>query len=380
VAAEAEQRDRPQYDDGGPCGECDAQARLAAPWDEHQKRQRQASRQLDADPGHERDRAGAQARSRAGRQRERAGQREDDQRVVVRAADGEHEQHRVQTDERDRPAARHAEPLGRDPDQRDRAEARDHGEGLECPQRAADAERHGRVAEQREQRPVRRVLIRPAEEREHFVARCLRGDVRVRVQTVKRAEAGKADVAEHVLRDQRRPEQQDRVREHDRDPQRAQRHRPRAHEDRDVGRGHHERQRLKAARAKRAQVQVSERPGEPRRPAAAARRHILRRRGRGLGGGQKDAHDHPEQPELPQSAHRPRAGRPRRSARPSARARGPSGLDRRAGGGRGGLHRLIVAFAPGRRWQCASPRAHEAVAARLGQACAGECRIHPTRV
>jgi hypothetical protein len=184
----------------------------------------------------------------------RRGQREDDQRVVVRAADGEHEQHRVKPDERDRPAARHADPLGREPDQRDRPEARDDGEGLERPQRAADAERDGRIAEQREQRAVRRVLVGPAEEREHFVARCLRGDVRVRVQSVQRAEPGEADVAEDVLGDQRRPEQQDRVREHNRDPQRAQRHRARAHEDRDIAGAHHQRQRLKAARPERAQV------------------------------------------------------------------------------------------------------------------------------
>ena len=368
MAAEAEQRDCPQRDEAHRCGKDQAQALVAASRREQQKRQRQPGGQLHADPRHERNRAGAQARGHAGRQRERGGQREHDQRVVVSAADGELEQHRVQPDERDRPAPRHADPLGREPDQRDRAEARAHGEGLERPQRAADAERHGRVAEQREQRAVRRVLVGPAEEREHFVARCLRGDVRVRVQAVQRAESGKADVAEHVLREQRRPQQQDRVREHDRDPQRAQRHRPRAHEHRHVARAHHERQRLKAARPERAKVQVSERPRQPRRPPTAARRHVLRRRGRGLGGDQEDGHDHSEQPELPERTRQPRPTMRRRPARTSASARGASGLDRRAGGGRGGLHRLIVAFAPGRRWRCVSRRAGRG---RHGSAWAG---------
>jgi hypothetical protein len=380
MGAEADQRDGSQRDDPGRRGQRDAQARLAAPRGEHQKRQRQAGRQLHADAGHERHRAAAQVRAHAGRQRERGGQREDDQRVVVRAADGEHEQHGVQPYERDRPAPRPADPLGREPDQRDRAEARDDGDRLERPQRAADAEWHGPVAEQREQRAVRRVLVGPAEEREHFVARCLRGDVRVRVQSVQRAEPGKADVAEDVLGDQRRPEQQDHVREHDRDPQRAQRQRAHAHEDREIARAHHQRQRLKAARPERAQVQCPERPGEPWRPAAAARRHVLRRRGRGLGGGQEDGHDHREQPELPERTRQPGAIARRRPARSIARAGGPSGLGRRAGGGRGGLHRVIVAVAPGGRWQCVGRRARVGVRARPGQACVGECRIHPTRV
>ena len=50
-------------------------------------------------------------------------------------------------------------------DQRDRAEARQHGERLECPQPAGQPERHEGVAEQREQRAVGGVLVGPAEER-----------------------------------------------------------------------------------------------------------------------------------------------------------------------------------------------------------------------
>jgi hypothetical protein len=104
VAAEADQRDGPQRHEADRRGQRDAHAHLTAPRSERQKRQRQPGRQLHADPGHERHRAGAQTRAHARGQRERGGQREHDQRVVVRAADGEHEQHRVKPDERDRPA------------------------------------------------------------------------------------------------------------------------------------------------------------------------------------------------------------------------------------------------------------------------------------
>jgi hypothetical protein len=104
VAAEADQRDGAQRREPDRRGQRDAQARLAAPWGEHEKRQRQPGSQLHADAGHERHGAGAHPRVDAGRQRERGRQSEHDQRVVVRAADGEHEQHRVQPDERDRPA------------------------------------------------------------------------------------------------------------------------------------------------------------------------------------------------------------------------------------------------------------------------------------
>jgi hypothetical protein len=104
VAAEADQRDGAQRREADRRGQRDAQTRLAAPWGEHEKRQRQPGRQLHADAGHECHGAGAHPRVDAGRQRERGRQSEHDQRVVVRAADGEHEQHWVQPDERDRPA------------------------------------------------------------------------------------------------------------------------------------------------------------------------------------------------------------------------------------------------------------------------------------
>lgn len=62
---------------------------------EQHERQRQAGRDLHADPGYERCGSRAEARCGPRRERERGRQREDDQRVVVCAADGEHEQHGI---------------------------------------------------------------------------------------------------------------------------------------------------------------------------------------------------------------------------------------------------------------------------------------------
>jgi hypothetical protein len=96
-------------------------------------------------------------------------------------ADREHEQHGVQPDEHRGPTCGASESPRGPRCQGDRSEARDEGEHLERPQPAGQTERCRRVAEQCEQRTVRRVLIRPAYEREDFVAGYLCGDVRVRV-------------------------------------------------------------------------------------------------------------------------------------------------------------------------------------------------------
>jgi hypothetical protein len=342
MAAEAAKRDDAEH--GKARGGRDRDPRSLVPprRREQQERQHESGCDLDANADDERRGAGAKARARASGQRERGGERQQDQRVVVRAADGEHEQHGIQSDERARPAARVSELPGGASDQRDRAEAAEHGQRLECPQRAADAERHRRVAEQREQRPVRRVLVGPAEEREDFVAGDLCRDVRVRVEPVQRAHSREADVTKHVLGEQRRAEQQDHVRGEDRDGDRVQRQRAREHEHEHVARAHDQRQRLKAARAER-EVQRFERLRDPRRPAAAASRHVLRRFAGGAGRRQEHADDDAEQPEQPERTRQPR--RPC-VARPScSRAvwatlrRGVS--NRRFGQGRR-LHRLIV--------------------------------------
>jgi hypothetical protein len=247
MAAEADQRDRAEHEQAERRACERLQPLTRQPCSEHEERQRQAGRNLDRDAGDERRRGGAQAWARPGAQQQSRREREQDQRVVVRAADCEHEQHRVQPDERRCPARRVPEPARGPRHQRDGGQARDDGERLECPQRAGQPERRRRVAEQGEQRAVRRVLIRPADEREDFVAGCLRRDVRVGVEPVERPEPGEADVAEDVLGERRRPEQQDRVRGEDRREDRPERQRPRAEQHERVARAHDQRQRLKAA-------------------------------------------------------------------------------------------------------------------------------------
>jgi hypothetical protein len=277
----------------------------------------------------------------------------------VCAADGRQEQHRVQPDERRGPARRVPEPAPRARDERDSAEARDDGERLERPQRTGQAERRRRVADQREQRAVRRVLVRPADEREDFVAGGLGGDVRVRVETVQRAEAGERYVAEDVLREQGRPEQQDQMCGEDRSGDRAQRQRPRAEQHECVARAHDQHQRLEAARAE-AHAEALERAREPAGPAARARGYVLRRFAGSGGARQEDGDDDAEQAEQPERADEP--GRALGRAAPgdaaSVSAERVGGMDRRTRRGRGDRHRLIVTSS--RR-----------------QACGRKCRIRP---
>jgi hypothetical protein len=342
VRAEADQPDgghRQQAEHGGAGG---PRALAPARRREHEEGQREAGGDLDADADGQRAGAGAKARAGARRKRQRGGERHHDQRVVVRAADGEHEQHGVQADERRGPARRLAELGRRARDQRDGGEAAGDGQGLERPQPAGEPERRRGVAGQREQRPVGGVLVGPADEPEDFVARRLRGDVRVRVQAVQRPQAGEAEVAEDVLGDQRRAQQQDRVRGHDRRDDRPHRQRARERQHEQVARAHDQRQRLKAAGAD-AHVQALQRAGQPGGPAAAACGHVARGFAGGAGGRQQDSHGDAQQAEHAERA-RQRSGTRRRAATGGARAglRAASGLGRRAGQGRGGRHRLIV--------------------------------------
>ena len=215
---------------------------------EQQERQHQAGGHLDADAGHECGSAGAQARACPGSQGEGAGEREQDQGVVVRASDSEHEQHRVQADERDGRASRVPEPPGGAPDQRDRREAAGCGQRLERPQATGQAERSGAVARECEQGSVGGVLERPADERKDFVAGGLGRHVRIGVEAVQGAHAREAEVAEHVLGEQRGAEQQDHVRGQDRGGDRGHRQRAREHEHEQVARADDEHERLEAAR------------------------------------------------------------------------------------------------------------------------------------
>ncbi len=242
----------------------------------HQKRQHQPGGDLHADARRQRARSCARALTCAGGERQRERQRQQQQRVVVRSTHRQHQQHRVQAHERHRPAGRVPQSPGGAPDQCDRAEARDHGERLERPQPAGEAQRHERIAEQREQRAVRRVLKRPADEPVGRVGGRFGGKVRVRVQSMQDAHAREVEVAEHILGDQRRSEQQDRVRRHDRRRQRRQWQPARDQQHQRVARAHDQHQRLEAG-AREADAKPAQRTCQPRWPPALARRHVLRR-------------------------------------------------------------------------------------------------------
>jgi hypothetical protein len=167
--------------------------------------------------------------------------------------------------------------------------------------------------------------------------------VRVRVETVQRTEPGEADVAEDVLREQRRPEQQDHVRREDRRSDRPERQRLRSQQHERIARAHDQRQRLESSRAE-AHAESLERAGEPARPAARARGHVLRRFSGCTGARQEDGDDDTEQPEQPERANESR--RALRGALPSVAAalpaQGPGSMNWRARRGRGDRHRLIV--------------------------------------
>jgi hypothetical protein len=136
--------------------------------------------------------------------------------VVMRPADGQLEQHGVQSHEGHRPTRRLTKTAGGSRDERHRAEARSDRDGLEGPQPAGKAKRGGRVACEREQRAIGRVLEGPSEEREDRVTGGFGGDMRVGVKAVQGSHAGEAQVAEDVLGDQWRAQEQDHVRRHDR--------------------------------------------------------------------------------------------------------------------------------------------------------------------
>ncbi len=272
---------------------------------ENQKRQGQPCRQLDAHAGDQCAGARAQMGARPPRPRRPGGscgqqqgcsECQHQQRVVVCAAHGQHQHHRVQPHESGGPPRRLAESLGCPRDQCHRAEARSDGDCLECPQPAREPERRDRIADEREQRPVRGVLKRPADETEHLVGGSFGRHMRVGVQSVQRSQARERQIAEHVLRDQRRPKQQDHIRRHDRARQRLHRQRSRANEHERVARAHDQHQRLEAAAAQ-PEVQPMQRPRQPCRPAAGASGDVLRGRGRRAGANQEERREDSEQPE-----------------------------------------------------------------------------------
>jgi hypothetical protein len=186
------------------------------------------------------------------------------------------------------------------------------------------------------------MLERPSDERKDRIGRCFGGDVRVRVQAVQCPHAGEVQVAEDILGDQRRAEEQGHVREHDRHHDRAQRQRPSCQQDRHVARAHDQRQCLKTA-ARDAHTEAFERAGHPAGPAAAARRNVLRGPARGPGREQEDRRYDAEKPQRAEGANGARAIA---DATVGGDCVGRAWADSDARHWGGGLHRLIVASTP----------------------------------
>jgi len=285
------------------------QAPTRARGGEHEEGQHETGRHLDPDARYQRDGAGAKVGAGPRRQSQRHGQQQQQQRVVVSAGHGQLEQHRVQAHERDRPAPGMAQVARGPPDQRDRAEARGHCHRLEGPQPAGERQRSGRVAREREQGAIGRVLEGPSDEREDRVGGRFGGDVRVGIQAVQGTHAGEAQVAEHVLGDQRRPQQQDHVCRHDRRDERPHRQRARGEQHQQVARAHQQHQRLEAARAD-AHAQTFQGARQPVRPAAAAPGYVGSGSGGRAGRQHEDGADHADQAERAECTQR--AGPPLR--------------------------------------------------------------------
>ncbi len=298
------------------------------------------------DPGgdlhpHARDdraRRGAQAWAGPHGQRQRAGEQQEDQRVVVCPAHGQLEQHGVQAHECGRPAPGVAEAAGGPRDQRDRAETRGDRDGLEGPEAAREPQRGGRVARECEQRPVGGMQVGPPDEREDRVGGGFSGHVRVGVKAVQCPQAGEAQIAEDVLGDQRRAQEQDQVRRHDRRDEGAHGQGSGAGEHDQVAGAHDQHQRLEAALGD-AHAEALQGPRQPPRPAAPASGDVLRGLAGDARGQQKDGRDHAEQP---QPGQRPQGAgpSPRAHRRPPARRRPRGSLQGRYGGR--GQYRPIV--------------------------------------
>jgi hypothetical protein len=330
VAAEAEQRQQRQRSQAQQRAHRrpDALARVRSA--KHEEGQHEAAGDLDADAGDQRRRARAQMRVGARGEREGDGEHQQDQRVVVRAAHREHEQDRVESHERGRRRRGMTETPGRACHKRHRPEARRGGDRFEHPQAARDAERRGRVAEERVERTVGGVLERPADEPEDRIGARFGGDVRVGVEPVQRAHASEREVAEDVLGDQGRPERQDHVREHDRARERAPGHRSGGDQHEQIARAHDQHQRLKAVSGE-ARSEALERSRHPVRPAADAGRDVFRRFRGGVGAEQQRGGQHPHQAERTEPAQDSR-GRLRVSRPAGRRGRRTGDLDAGCGG------------------------------------------------
>jgi len=166
---------------------------------EHQERQRQPGGDLDPDACDQRSRAGAKAWAGPRCEQQRGGQRQQQQRVVVVAADRQLEQHGVQAHEGGGEAPRMALLRGRARHQRDRGEAGEDRERLQRPQSPGEPKGRDRVAPEREQRAIGRVLEGPAHEQVCRIRRHLGGDVRVGIHSVQGSQPREVEVSEDIL-------------------------------------------------------------------------------------------------------------------------------------------------------------------------------------
>ncbi len=233
----------------------------------------------------------------------------------MRSAHSQLEHHRVQTDKYRRPLCRAPHLLGGTRGQCHRAQARRDRDRLQRPQSTRQPQRRQRIAAKREQRAIGRVLKRPSDKRKHGIGGGFGGHMRVGVKAMQHTQSRKRQVAEHILGDQRWSQQQYHVRRHDRRGDRPAREHPRGEQHRHIARAHRERQCLKAARAD-PKPKVVQRPIQPRRPAPAAARHVLRGDARRAGRHAKHACEHAYEPGGSQRAQGDRGAR--RAARGAA--------------------------------------------------------------
>jgi hypothetical protein len=267
---------------------------------EHHERQRQPGGGLHAHADHEQRRGGAKIGSRARpchagcrggsgqavpcrrargrdarREQQRAREHQQHERVVVGSPHRQLERDRIQAHKRRRPLPRAPHSLRRARDQRHRAQAGGHRDRLQRPQATRQSERRERIGGEREQRAVGRALKRPPHKWEHRVGGRFGGHMRIGVKAMQHAQPRKRQVAEHVLGEQWWSQQQHHVHRHDRRADRPAREHSRGEQHCHIARAHRERQRLEAARAD-PKPEAVQRPIQPRRPAAAATRHVLR--------------------------------------------------------------------------------------------------------
>ena len=235
-------------------------------------------------------------RTPPGCHRKRARRHEQHQSVVVRACGRQLQQHRIEPHEDRRRPRRATHAARRQREEPNRAQARAHRNSLQSPKPPRQAQRRDRIGAEREQRPIRRMLKRPTDERKARVRWSFRGHMRVWIEAVQRPQPPERQIAEHVLGKQRRPHQHERVGEHDRDPDRPAREPVRAHQHRRIARAHRQRPRLKA-RGGDPHAQPVQRPRQPPRPTAAAPRNVGRGRPRRARHHAKHARHHADQAE-----------------------------------------------------------------------------------